>query len=235
MLPHFVKGDFSDILHYMCQSGFDFEERWFDPHVDFRFPEIGSFTGDGVMVELRQGLEPWNVLAEETNSGRTGRSVDSSLERIQVKVTGIAPESRYVLTCNGCRVPLHATEVPEEQIAGIRYRARRLAATLHPTIPIHSPLTFDLIDTWKERSVGGCIYYAGPPDGSVHPSRPLNASEAMRRRRERLVVSVPDNASMVVPPKEQNSVFPMTLDLRWFGSMNEAQSEQSLEPLGDAP
>jgi uncharacterized protein (DUF2126 family)/transglutaminase-like putative cysteine protease len=235
MLPHFVKRDFSDILNYMRQFGFDFEERWFDPHGDFRFPEIGSFAADGVMVELRKALEPWNVLAEETSSGRTGRSVDSSLERIQVRVTGTVPESRYVLTCNGCRVPLHATDSSEVQIAGIRYRARKLAATLHPTIPIHSPLTFDLIDTWKERSVGGCIYYGGPPDGSVHASRPLNASEAMRRRRERLVVSVPDNAPIVVPPKEQNSVFPMTLDLRWSGSMNEVRSEQSLEPLGDAP
>ena len=151
-----------------------------------------------------------------------------------MKVTGIAPESRYVLTSNGCRVPLHATDLPEVQIAAIRYRARKLAATLHPTIPIHSPLTFDLIDTWKERSVGGCIYYGGPPDGSVHTSRPLNASEAMRRRRERFVVSIPDNGQIVVPSKEQNSVFSMTLDLRWSGSINEARSEQSREPLGDA-
>jgi uncharacterized protein (DUF2126 family) len=112
-----------------------------------------------VELELRQALEPWNVLAEETTSGGTVRSVDSSLERIQVKVSGLTTESRYVVACNGRRVPLQPTGAPGELLAGVRYRARQLSATLHPTMPVHAPLVFDIIDRWKERSIGRCVHY----------------------------------------------------------------------------
>ena len=168
MLPHFVQRDFREVLGYLRSSGYNLEDKWFSPHTEFRFPRIGSITSDGVELELRQALEPWNVLAEETTSGGTGRSVDSSLERMQVKVSGLAVESRYIVACNGRRVPLHPTGNPGEAVAGIRYRARRLSAALHPTIPVHTPLAFDLIDTWKERSIGRCTYYAGPPGGGVY-------------------------------------------------------------------
>ena len=89
MLPHFVRDDFEKVLGYIRSAGFAFEDDWFRTHLEFRFPKIGSIAAEGVELELRQALEPWNVLAEETNSGRTGRSVDSSLERMQVKVTGL--------------------------------------------------------------------------------------------------------------------------------------------------
>jgi len=90
------------------------------------------------------------------------RTVDSSLERIQVKVGGLTVAGRFALACNGRRVPLTVLNEPgsSEQgqaIAAIRYRARRLSATLHPTIPVHTPLVFDLIDTWKERSIGDAL------------------------------------------------------------------------------
>ncbi len=179
MLPHFVHEDFKDVLRYVRSAGVPFEDNWFRTHLEFRFPKIGSIAAEGVELELRQALEPWNVLAEETNSGRTGRSVDSSLERMQVKVTGLTADSRFVVACNGRRVPLMPTGIPGEAVAGIRYRARRLSAALHPTIPVHTPLVFDLIDTWKHRSVGRCTYFAGPPDGTVHTTRPRDADEAL--------------------------------------------------------
>jgi uncharacterized protein (DUF2126 family)/transglutaminase-like putative cysteine protease len=215
MLPHFVQRDFTEVLHHLRQASFLFEDKWFASHQEFRFPKIGAITVDGMELELRQALEPWNVLAEETTSGRTGRSVDSSLERMQVKLTGIATDGRYVVACQGRRVPLHPTETSGEAIAGIRYRARKLSAALHPTIPVHTPLVFDLIDTWKDRSVGRCTYYAGPPDGRVHSARPANAHEARERRLERFVVSVPPAEPMPAPKQEINPIFPMTLDLRW--------------------
>src|ERR1700677_2609832 len=137
MLPYFVTRDFSDVLAQLRRFGFNFEEKWFAAHREFRFPLIGSIAADGVELELRQALEPWNVLAEETTSGRTVRSVDSSLERIQVKVSGLTIESRYLVSCNGRRVPLHPTGEPGEAIAGVRFRARRLSAALPPTIPVH--------------------------------------------------------------------------------------------------
>jgi uncharacterized protein (DUF2126 family) len=162
-------------------------------------------------------LEPWNVLAEETTSGGTVRSVDSSLERIQVKLSGFTTESRYAVTCNGRRVPLSGTGVPGELVAGVRYRARKLSELLHPTVPVHAPLVFDLIDRWKDRSLGRCIYHAGPRDGRVYTARPGDAVEAEERRRERFQVVDPVLGALVVPETEVNLNFPMTLDLRLPG------------------
>jgi uncharacterized protein (DUF2126 family) len=215
MLPHFVHEDFKDVLLYLRSAGLEFEEAWFRTHLEFRFPKIGTVTAEDVTLELRQALEPWNVLAEETNSGRTGRSVDSSLERMQLRVTGLPSSSRFVVSCNGRRVPLTSTGIEGEAIAGIRYRARRLAATLHPTIPIHTPLTFDLIDTWKNRSIARCTYYSAPPDGAIYTARPRDAKEAKARKLQRFVVSEPPAAPMPAPKEEVNPIFPMTLDLRF--------------------
>ncbi len=215
MLPHFVMEDFAAVRGHLRDAGYVLEDGWFAAQREFRFPEIGSLTAEGLTLELRGALEPWNVLAEETGSGGTGRSVDSSLERMQVKLTGLADGSRYVVACNGRRVPLTATGSPGETVAGIRYRARRLSAALHPTVPVHTPLAFDLIDTWNSRSVGRCIYYAGPPDGRVHTTRPANAAEARARRLQRFVITEAPPETIPVPPAESNPVFPMTLDLRW--------------------
>jgi uncharacterized protein (DUF2126 family) len=215
MLPHFVRADFEEVLRYLRSAGLAFEDHWYRAHLEFRFPMIGSITAEGVELELRQALEPWNVLAEETNSGRTGRSVDSSLERMQVKVTGLTSASRFVVACNGRRVPLVPTGIAGEAVAAVRYRARRLSAALHPTIPVHTPLVFDLIDTWKSRSVARCTYFAGPPNGSVHTTRPRDAEQARARRLQRFQVSEPPSEPMPSPAEEKNPVFPMTLDLRF--------------------
>jgi uncharacterized protein (DUF2126 family)/transglutaminase-like putative cysteine protease len=215
MLPHFVGQDFSEVLGQLRAAGYHFEQKWFAAQMEFRFPIIGSITGaEGVELELRQGLEPWNVLAEETLSGGTVRSVDSSLERVQVKVKGFATEGRYAVACNGRRVPLHSTGVPGELVAGVRYRARQLSASLHPTIPVHAPLTFDIVDRWEQRSIGRCIYHATPPDGRIYTSRPVDAREAEERRKARFEEVAPPPGTMAAPEEEMNPVFPMTLDLR---------------------
>jgi uncharacterized protein (DUF2126 family) len=150
--------------------------------------------------------------------------VDSSFERIQVKVSGFTTENRYVVTCNGRRVPLYSTGEPPtgersfgeagETIAGVRYRARQLSAELHPTVPVHAPLIFDMIDRWKERSIGRCAYHVGSPDGRAYSARPANAKEAADLRRERFQKLDPSPGLMAVPEEESNPIFPMTLDLR---------------------
>ena len=225
MLPHFVRRDFFDVLTCLRGSGYNFEEKWFASHMEFRFPKIGSIAAEGTELELRHALEPWNVLAEETTSGRTVRAVDSSFERIQVKASGFATESRYVITCNGRRVPFSSTgeHSPGEyspgeagaSVAGVRFRARQLSEVLHPTVPVHAPLTFDVIDRWKERSIGRCVYHVGSPDGRGYTARPMNTTEAADCRRQRFQVSGPAPEPMAIPEEETNSMFPMTLDLRF--------------------
>ena len=228
MLPHFVERDFQEVLRHLREFGYSFDDHWFAPHLEFRFPKIGSISAGGVELELRQALEPWNVLAEETSSGGTARSVDSSLERMQVKVTGLMGTSgRYIVTCNGRRVPLCPSGQPGEEIAGIRYRARRLFASLHPTVPIHTPLTLDLIETTTGRSVGRCTYHSGPPDGSMHKTRPANAQEARARRFQRFVVSSPPADPVPMPEEENNPIFPMTLDLRWPSAAEQTNGRRS--------
>jgi uncharacterized protein (DUF2126 family) len=226
MLPHFVRRDFSDVLTELRQSGYDFEEKWFASHLEFRFPKIGSIAAEGVELELRQALEPWNVLAEETTSGGTVRSVDSSLERMQVKLSGFATESRYVVSCNGRKVPLTPAGEPGVAVAGVRYRARRLSAALHPTIPVHSPLVFDIIDRWKERTIGRCTYHTSAPDGRKYIARPANAKEAEERRLERFRVSSHTPGPMGAPEQEINPIFPLTLDLRTVAPGRKTQTEK---------
>ncbi len=214
MLPHFVARDLSEVLALLRRSGFNFEDEWFSSHLEFRFPKVGSIVADGIELELRRALEPWNVLAEETVSGRTVRSVDSSLERMQVKVSGLPTESRYVVACNGRKVPLQPTADPGVMVAGVRYRARSLSASLHPTVPVHAPLVFNLMDRWMERPIGQCAYHVEPPDGRQYTTRPANAAEAEGRRMERFQVTSPSLDLAAIPEDETNPIFPGTLDMR---------------------
>ncbi len=228
MLPHFVQSDFTDVLAQLNKVGYAFDMKWFAAQFEFRFPKIGSLAVDGVTLELRQALEPWNVLAEETSSGGTVRSVDSSLERIQVKVSGITTDSRYVVACNGRRVPLYSSGVAGEFVAGVRYRARRLSELLHPTVPVHAPLVFDIIDRWKGRSIGRCVHHTTSPDGTVYTTRPADATEAEGRRRERFQQAEPERAPMATPMEEVNPSFPLTLDLRMPAPLENTLSERTV-------
>ena len=216
LLPHFVQHDFFDVLTTLQRSGYAFDEQWFASHMEFRFPKIGAIAAQDVELELRQALEPWHVLGEEASSGNTSRSVDSSLERLQVKVTGLT-ESRYLVSCNGRKVPLHPTGRAGEMVAGVRYRAWQPPSCLHPTIPVHTPLQFDLIDLWKGESIGGGAYHVMRPDGGFYDQRPIDAAEAERRRNERFQVTGGTAGAAAPQNEERNPSFPMTLDLRWPG------------------
>src|SRR5262249_34278502 len=154
--------DLQDVLEDLHRAGWGFKQEWFAPHWEFRFPQVGSISQRNIHLELRQAIEPWHVLGEEQVPGATARYVDSSLERLQVKVIGLV-DTRHVVTCNGRRVPLQPTGTVGEFVAGVRYRAWQPPSCLHPTIPVHTPLVFDVVDTWLERSLGGCTYHVAHP------------------------------------------------------------------------
>ena len=213
LLPYYVERDLRSVLDSLNPAGYEFSSEWFAPHVEFRFPVYGRVCYDGVEIELRQAIEPWKVLGEEPAAGGTTRYVDSSVERLQVLVRGLIPERRTV-TCNGRRLPLHPTGVQGEYVCGVRYRAWQPPQCLHPTIPVHTPLVFDLVDLALERSLGGCTYHVSHPGGRNYETFAVNSNEAESRRRARFLEYGHTAGTMVVPSVEMNPEFPATLDLR---------------------
>jgi uncharacterized protein (DUF2126 family) len=213
MLPHFCETDFRDVLGDLRESGYLFETEWFAPHFEFRFPRIGDFAQRDIHVELRTALEPWHVLGEEAGPGGTVRYVDSSVERLQVKARGLAGD-RFTISCNGRRLPLHPTGTNGEFVAGVRYRAWQPPICLQPTIGVHSPLVFDLYDTWNQRSLDGCTYHIAHPGGRSYATFPINAYEAESRRLSRFFTEGHKQGQFIPPREPLNSDFPFTLDLR---------------------
>ncbi|MBA3025065.1 MAG: transglutaminase family protein [Sulfurimonas sp.] len=181
LLEHYVKEDMRDIVEFLNNEGYPFELDWFDPFFEFRFPLYGLASVENFNLELRGAIEPWNVLGEESGSQGTARYVDSSLERVQVKVSNFTPE-RYVLTCNSVVVPLSATGVEGEYVAGVKYKAWQPWSALHPTIGVDTPLTFDVVDKWNQRSIGGMTYHVAHPGGRTYDTFPVNSYEAESRR-----------------------------------------------------
>lgn len=181
LLPHYCYKDLTEVINDLRGAGYDFSIAWFDPFFSFRFPFLGELQVDDIHIELKMAIEPWHVLGEEMSNSGTARFVDSSLERIQVKIMGLT-DSRYHLLCNGCRIPLKNTGVQGEYVAGIRYRAWQPPSALHPTIGVDTPLIIDLYDTWTKKSVAACQYHVAHPGGRNYDTFPVNSYEAESRR-----------------------------------------------------
>jgi uncharacterized protein (DUF2126 family)/transglutaminase-like putative cysteine protease len=214
MLPHFVAQDIADVVNDLRDFGYQFEKRWFDPFVEFRFPRYGTVAYQGIELELRQAIEPWNVLGEEMSGGGTSRYVDSSVERMQLRVQGLI-DGRHIVTCNGRPLPLQPTGNAGEYVAGVRFRAWSPWSALHPTIKTQAPLMFDLVDTWSNRAIGGCTYHVSHPGGRNYDTFPINANEAEARRFARFWNHGHKPGQLEIEQEARNPRFPFTLDLRW--------------------
>ena len=235
LLPHYVRQDVKDVISGLQGAGYPFQLDWFDPFFEFRFPRYGTVQIEDIEMELRFAIEPWHVLGEEVTSQGTARYVDSSVERLQLHVTGLT-EGRHVITCNGRRLPLHNTGRNDEFVAGVRYKAWQPPSALHPTIKSDSPLVFDIIDAWNGHSIGGCTYHVAHPGGRSYEDFPVNAITAESRRVslfrdtehtqgplqpqpefKGLGKFFPEGTvpgPMAPPLEEYNLEFPYTLDLR---------------------
>jgi len=213
LLPRFVELDLEDVLAEMGTAGYAFEKSWFAPHLAFRFPLFGEVTARGIHLALRGALEPWHVMGEEGAPGGTVRYVDSSLERLEVHVTGLN-DNRHVVTVNGRPIALQPTGRVGEFVAGVRYRAWHPPSALHPTIGAHAPLTFDIVDSWMKRSLGGCTYHVAHPGGRSYDSFPVNAFEAESRRLARYERMGHTPGAIDAPGAVRSLEFPFTLDMR---------------------
>ncbi|WP_460467599.1 transglutaminase family protein [Calidifontibacter terrae] len=243
LLPAFAAADLRDVvadLNRFLGEDHPFEATWLDPFLEFRFPRLGETDVAGVHLELRQAVEPWNVLGEEVSQNGTARYVDSSLEKVQVAATGLVP-GRHVVTCNGIPVPMvpiagsgwgagspGTAGTPDTAVGGVRYRAWAPPSALHPTIGVHSPLVFDLVDRWNGLSLGGFTYHVTHPGGRSYDTRPVNAAEAESRRNSRFeafghsggavdMSAWPECETLV---RHGGGEHPATLDLRRFSPGN---------------
>lgn len=214
MLRHYVWDDMKKVVADLNTAGYDFDLEWFAPFQEFRFPRVGTLNVLDMQLDLHTALEPWHVLGEEASGQGMSRYVDSSVERLQVSISGMLGE-RYIVTCNGRRVPLRATSIPGEYVAGVRYKAWEPYSALHPTIKGHAPLVFDIVDTENQCSIGGCTYHVSHPGGRNYDTFPVNANEAEARRNARFSINGKTQGKMTIPAEEPHPEQAHSLDLRF--------------------
>lgn len=215
LLPYYLWRDFEDVLAHLEDRGLGLPADAFRPFVELRCPVVGTLHAGDVMLEVRNAIEPWHVLGEELTTTGTSRYVDSSLERIEVRVQGLVPE-RHTVLVNGHALPLRPTGMAGEFVGGVRFRAWAPPHSLHQHLGIHHPIRLELLDTWGKRAIGACAYHVWHPEGQAYEASPLTRFEAAARRAQRFTIEGPTQWPAVARPAIAHGDVPYTLDLRRF-------------------
>ena len=213
LLPTHIWRDFEDVLQFLDDRGFALPAEAYQPFIDLRCPVVGSLDAGDLTLEVRNAIEPWMVLGEESTASGTSRYVDSSMERIEVRLQGGIPE-RHAVLVNGHQLPLRASGTAGERVGGVRFRAWAPPHSLHAHLGIHHPITLDIIDTWAKRSLGACAYHVWHPEGRSFDSPPLTRFEASARRAQRFTRAEPLRAPVLPRQARAHDDVPYTLDLR---------------------
>ncbi|NEQ46036.1 MAG: transglutaminase-like family protein [Leptolyngbya sp. SIOISBB] len=224
LLPHYLIQDFQVVLKELKTAGLAFDLDWFTSFLLRRFPQIGKISlldNPSRVLELRTALEPWPVIGDAGGSG-TSRPVDNSLERLQLFLTGAVGDppaagtlaERYAILCNGYRVPLRSTGVPGDYVGAVRFRARAPMAIAHAALAPHTPLRFEVIDTWQSQFLGGILYVPEKPDQAATSPLPKSPEEARSRLKQRFTPLTNGPVPAQLPPLLVHPETPMTLDLR---------------------
>jgi uncharacterized protein (DUF2126 family) len=216
LLPTYLWRDFEEVLDFAERAGLALPRDAYRAFLELRCPVVGALQASDVRLELRNAIEPWNVLGEEPGATGTVRYVDSSVERVEVLAKGLVPE-RHVVMVNGQALPLRPTEVADERVGGVRFRAWAPPHSMHPHLGIHHPLRFDVLDTWAKRSLGACGYHVWHPEGRAYDEAPLTRQEATARRAQRFTIESPTPYPARARPAALHPATPYTLDLRRFG------------------
>lgn len=215
LLPTWLWRDFEEVLAHLERAGLALPAEAYRVFLELRCPVIGTLAVGDVTLELRNAIEPWNVLGEELTATGTARFVDSSMERVEIRTTGLLPE-RHRIIVNGLGLPLRPTGSSGELVGGVRFRAWAPPHSLHAHLGVHHPLRFELLDTWGRRSIGACAYHVWHPEGRAFESPPLTRFEAAARRAQRFTVEGPTlrpvRAAVSTPQPEA----PYTIDLRRY-------------------
>jgi uncharacterized protein (DUF2126 family)/transglutaminase-like putative cysteine protease len=234
LLPTWLWRDFEDVLAHLERSGLPLPGDAYRVFLEYRCPVVGVLRAGDVKLELRNAIEPWNVLGEETTASGTSRYVDASMERVELRVEGLVPE-RHAVMVNGLSLPLRSTGVAGEFVGGVRFRAWAPPHSLHPHLGIHHPLRFDILDTWGKRSLGAFAYHVWHPEGRAFLAPPLTRFEAAARRARRFTVESPTAWPATAKPASAHPDAPYSLDLRRFAIDHpmpdpepEAEAEASL-------
>ncbi|WP_434045180.1 MULTISPECIES: DUF2126 domain-containing protein [Sorangium] len=215
LLPYYLWRDFEDVLDHLKQRGLALPADAYRPFIELRCPVVGTLHAGDVVLEVRNAIEPWNVLGEELTTTGTSRYVDSSMERIEVRVQGLTPERHRVLV-NGHVLPLRPTGTAAEYVGGVRFRAWAPPHSLHAHLGIHHPIRLDILDTWGKRSIGACAYHVWHPEGRAFDAAPLTRFEAAARRAQRFTLEGQTPWPVTGKPAYPHEDAPYTLDLRRY-------------------